>query len=163
MKINQQNEKTMANRPVELRKQNRPTIVHQNQNLNVSAEPSQNLSRNSERRNLNRPEKDEPENANQPTEISDQNLNRTQSIESNNSNQSDVPPTTTLFEQIALQVHRYKGNFLYLQKLPGILNLLEIVSKTQNKIRSMIIKDAFHLSLLVLWFFNICYDIGRLQ
>lgn len=139
----------MASRPIELRKQNRP-IEHQNQMLNRPIEKNENLSRSPELRdtnqstsgvrnqNLSRPRdgRSRPtivhqnQNLNQPTDVRDDqpNLNRSVSIDSDHSNASDIPPETTLFEQIALKVHRYKGNFIYLQRLPGILNLLEIVS-----------------------------------
>lgn len=66
--------------------------------------------------------------ANRPIELQ-QNQNSAQSNGDVSSNNSDIPPETTLFEQIAVQIHRYKDNFIYLQRLPGILNLLELVIK----------------------------------
>lgn len=65
--------------------------------------------------------------ANRPVELENQNLSNQETT--NSGSNSDIAAETTLFEQIAVQIHRYRGNFLYFQRLPGILNLLEVVSK----------------------------------
>ena len=66
--------------------------------------------------------------ANRPIEL--QNTNQSNSNQDgviSSSNSQDIPPeTTTLFEQIAIQIHRYKSNFIYFQRLSGVLNLLEL-------------------------------------
>lgn len=67
--------------------------------------------------------------ANRPVELQNPNLSNQQESVNSGSN-SDIAAETTLFEQIAVQIHRYRGNFLYFQRLPGILNLLELVSST---------------------------------
>ena len=69
--------------------------------------------------------------ANRPAELENRNVSG-QDAENSGSN-SDIAAETTLFEQIAVQIHRYRGNFRYFQRLPGILNLLELVSERQKR------------------------------
>lgn len=84
--------------------------------------------------------------ANRPVELQNPNSNPNSNLSNqqdsgNSGSNSDIGAETTLFEQIAVQIHRYRGNFLYFQRLPGILNLLELVSPFDNDLVVISVKS----------------------